>query len=485
MTIFYWMHPLFSLQIHKHFFYSKKLICLFLGFFLSSISFIAQNAIAKLAVGDVISEVVYAKGSDNLTYELPLKSNIPSKSLILLYRFNEGENVTDDADSIKYVENITSYLGNSLKNDYVYLRPYVISRSKERLAKLSFNYHYAHSEISKLSSLNNITSNSVFTVLDTISNPNSFVKSDKLIITNYKGKVLAMSSYIAGFSYHGKKMPEILDYMSKVKNPEPMNKLDSVKNDINLIPPVTIPVTIKGRVLSQNTADTKPLKSAYVSVIEEINAQKFDTVSRTKTDINGNFTLILPNDKGNYKLRVVSPDKSLGTVILTNKSGFEIANMDKTENAFEYRLIPADIIKMKAPEEIDISKDFNNFKNSANREINILEHISFSSNKFNISGNSISVLDKVVEILKSNPKISLDIISHTDAIGSDTKNLDLSLKRSEQVVKYLVDKGIDKNRLKAIGKGETEIKNRCKNGVNCTEEEHAYNRRTEFHFTKN
>ena len=445
----------------------------------------SQGHSSKLVIGDVIKEVVYAKGSDNLTYELPLKSNEPSKSLILLYRFNDGENINDNADSIRYVETISSFLVNTLKNDYVYLRPYVVSGTKERLAKLTFAYHYEHSIINKKTGFNNITGNSVFSVFDTVTNPNSFIRSDKLIITNYKGKVLAMSPYIAGFSYNGKQMPEILDYMSKVKNPEPVNKLDSVKNPITLIPPVSIPVTIKGKVLAQKTTtDTKPINLAYVTVIQEFNTQKFDTVSRTKTDGNGDFTLILPDEKGDYKLRVVSPDKNIGTIVLTNKSGFEIAAVEKTYNAFEYRLIPADVIKMKDVSEIDLTKSFDNFKKSNHREIKIAENILFASGKFDIDPSSMKVLDDVIKILKANPSIKLEVISHTDAIGSAAENLELSNKRSDAVIKYFISKGIDKARLKAIGKGESEILNRCKNDVECSEAEHAFNRRTEFHFIK-
>jgi outer membrane protein OmpA-like peptidoglycan-associated protein len=47
-------------------------------------------------------------------------------------------------------------------------------------------------------------------------------------------------------------------------------------------------------------------------------------------------------------------------------------------------------------------------------------------------------------------------------------------------VDYLVKQGIDKSRLKAVGYGEKMILNRCKNGVKCSEAEHAVNRRTEF-----
>jgi outer membrane protein OmpA-like peptidoglycan-associated protein len=83
-----------------------------------------------------------------------------------------------------------------------------------------------------------------------------------------------------------------------------------------------------------------------------------------------------------------------------------------------------------------------------------------------------------------NPALKLAIESHTDAKGEDSYNLTLSTKRSQTVVNYLISKGIATSRLSAKGFGETQIKNRCKNGVDCSELEHELNRRTEFKFTK-
>jgi outer membrane protein OmpA-like peptidoglycan-associated protein len=444
----------------------------------------SQGKKVKIGIGDEINEVVFAKGSDNLTYELPLKINMSGKSLIVLYRFNNSNNLMDSADSLRYVENITSYLGKILKNDNVYLRPYVISKNKDKLSKLTFSYHYAHSLMTKKSSLSNITSNSLFSIYDTISNPNSFVKSDKLIITNNKGKVLAMSPSLAGFKYNGKNMNDIFEFMSKVKNPEPTNNLDSSKNEIKLIPPATIPITIKGKLISQLNTNNTPLKMAYVTVLETNPKNVTDTVARTKTDYRGIFTLVLPNEKGNYRLNVVSANKNEGSMLLTNKSGFEIAKLEKINETFDYILIPADITKMQDILNEDLYSSFDQFKNSKHTDLNVTENISYSSGKFEVENSSMLILDEVYKILQSNPSIKLEVISHTDALGDENENLQLSVKRANSVINYLVKKGIESNRLKAIGKGEGEILNRCKNGVNCSDEEHAYNRRTEFHFMK-
>ncbi|MEM9886788.1 MAG: OmpA family protein [Bacteroidota bacterium] len=88
--------------------------------------------------------------------------------------------------------------------------------------------------------------------------------------------------------------------------------------------------------------------------------------------------------------------------------------------------------------------------------------------------------DKLYALMRDKSNISVEITSHTDARGSASGNLSLSERRAQSVVNYLVNKGISRSRLVAKGFGETRLKNRCRDGVDCAESEHAINRRTEF-----
>ena len=88
-------------------------------------------------------------------------------------------------------------------------------------------------------------------------------------------------------------------------------------------------------------------------------------------------------------------------------------------------------------------------------------------------------LQEIIQILKNNT-ISVEIRSHTDAKGTSEVNLALSERRAKAVYDYLVANGVNKHRLKFKGYGETMIINRCKDGVNCPDAEHAQNRRTDF-----
>lgn len=109
-----------------------------------------------------------------------------------------------------------------------------------------------------------------------------------------------------------------------------------------------------------------------------------------------------------------------------------------------------------------------------------LNKIFYDLDKANIREEASTDLDKIVRFLVDNPTYKIEIASHTDSRGSDEYNLDLSQKRAQAVVDYLVRKGIDKNRLIAKGYGESKLVNKCSNGITCSEEEHQQNRRTEF-----
>ncbi len=87
-----------------------------------------------------------------------------------------------------------------------------------------------------------------------------------------------------------------------------------------------------------------------------------------------------------------------------------------------------------------------------------LENIFFDLDKATLRPESMVALDKLVETLNDNPNITIELGSHTDSRASDQYNLDLSLRRAQAVVNYLIEKGIARDRLVAKGYGETDPK---------------------------
>ena len=105
----------------------------------------------------------------------------------------------------------------------------------------------------------------------------------------------------------------------------------------------------------------------------------------------------------------------------------------------------------------------------------VLNNIFFESNSYIIKPESESELTKLTDFLKHNDKLIVEIGGHTDDVGSDQDNQELSLNRAKAVVLYLEDKGISSQNLVYKGYGETQPK-----ASNDTEEGRALNRRIEF-----
>jgi outer membrane protein OmpA-like peptidoglycan-associated protein len=82
--------------------------------------------------------------------------------------------------------------------------------------------------------------------------------------------------------------------------------------------------------------------------------------------------------------------------------------------------------------------------------------------------------------MQDNPDWKVELGSHTDCRGSDAYNQILSQKRSDSAVGYIVNKGIEADRIIAKGYGESQLVNHCDDGVPCSKEDHRKNRRTEF-----
>ena len=85
---------------------------------------------------------------------------------------------------------------------------------------------------------------------------------------------------------------------------------------------------------------------------------------------------------------------------------------------------------------------------------------------------------KIHTEMYKHPKINITVESHTDSRGTSSYNKGLSERRAKSTVQYVISKGINEDRLKAIGMGEEVSLFDCSKG--CNEEQHSQNRRSEF-----
>ena len=146
-----------------------------------------------------------------------------------------------------------------------------------------------------------------------------------------------------------------------------------------------------------------------------------------------------------------------------------------------YYVRPADYNKPKNKEEkkpeglqkgADLAKVYN------------IEYTYFDRGKFNITPEAEKDLKKLADFLKQNTNAKVDVRTHTDSRASNAYNQVLSDKRAKAIIDYLLAQGIESNRVTGKGYGETQMINKCADGVSCSEEQHGLNRRSEFIITE-
>lgn len=132
------------------------------------------------------------------------------------------------------------------------------------------------------------------------------------------------------------------------------------------------------------------------------------------------------------------------------------------------------------PDTVD-NEDMTIVRNEKERTIDIrLKNIHFALNSAEIFPYSARKLDFIVEYFNAIDAKYIYLEAHTDCRASDAYNLDLSERRALSCRKYLVSKGVPDSKLRHKGMGETQLLNKCDDGVPCPDEMHLENRRVEF-----
>lgn len=212
------------------------------------------------------------------------------------------------------------------------------------------------------------------------------------------------------------------------------------------------------------TENAVEVKSAKMTILKGI-------ISDEKTEKPLESTIELIDNDKNVVLATFKSNSSTGKYLVTLPSGKNYGIVVKREGYLFH------------------SENFNLPDSAAFQESNInvalkrieigntivLRNIFFDFNKATIRNESANELARLIKLLKDNPRVKIELSSHTDNIGSDDYNLKLSDSRSKSVVDYMIGHGIPASRLVAKGYGETQpIES------NDTEEGRQNNRRTEF-----
>lgn len=204
--------------------------------------------------------------------------------------------------------------------------------------------------------------------------------------------------------------------------------------------------------------DTKlPLANVKVTLSDE----KFNKIKEVITDATGKyeFTEVECGTKYYVKAELEDYTTKEPAVILKDENG-------ETELNIELKTTKC-IVKIGD----DLANCF---------KINL---IYFDLDKWNIRSDAAVDLAKLLDVLEKNPTMKINIRSHTDSRASFAYNDKLSKNRAKSTKEWLIKKGIDASRLASEGLGETQLVNKCADNVQCTEEEHQLNRRSEFIIT--
>ncbi|HEY4798128.1 MAG TPA: OmpA family protein [Bacteroidia bacterium] len=288
-------------------------------------------------------------------------------------------------------------------------------------------------------------------------------KNEKFVVVNQKNEYVALLNKDNQFKF----------YLSS-----------SGKNKIQLIrlSNKNLRMNMRGKVALDDKKQT-PLKDITVSLMND----NQEVMQAGTTDENGIFVFTyLPVDSTVY----LSIDEktlasfSKGTKVLLLDEGDQVVGKTTTSHPeFELTNLP--------PEKNTITKIYMEdawvpfLSNTKNMEMKVVEPIYFDVAKWDVLPEAKAVLNKAVAVLKSNPKYSIEISAHTDSRGDAKSNQELSEKRANAAKEYMVSKGVNANQITAKGYGETKPLNRCVDGVNCSEEEYAKNRRMEFIIRRN
>lgn len=272
-----------------------------------------------------------------------------------------------------------------------------------------------------------------------------------------KQKGFFTSSRISGVGnddiYSFEKMKKILT-REEIAQKEKEKEKEDDRYEIYLVCKVVEPLFADPEDATSKRIGKKPVRDAKVNVQDASG-----TVDAQKTDSKGTFIMKIDFDsKYNFDASKVD--------YLAGKSSFSTYDVKKDP---DNPVLTFNI-------EIEIEKII------YNKEIT-LDNIYYDLDKWDIRLDAKPALDELSQLLQDNPNINIQLASHTDCQGDPDYNQELSQKRAQSAVNYLISNGIESSRLMAKGYGENALAINC-DCDDCTEDQHQSNRRTTFAIVK-
>ncbi|WP_235296711.1 OmpA family protein [Portibacter marinus] len=207
-----------------------------------------------------------------------------------------------------------------------------------------------------------------------------------------------------------------------------------------------------------------PMKGAEVTLVD-LSGEAIDPITKTNENLD-QYTFLLDSDKP-YKL-------------VFRKEGYYPDSLEFNTVGIldDFTINKSKLLKPIPVEPVDTATTITEIV-TINQAIR-LDNIYYDLDDDKILPDAEKDLQVLYDLLEKYPDMVIELSSHTDAQGVASYNQKLSQRRAESAKNWLVDRGVEAERIQTVGYGESQILNRCVNGVRCPDEEHRVNRRTEF-----
>ena len=260
-------------------------------------------------------------------------------------------------------------------------------------------------------------------------------------------------------------------------------KLNLLKSDTTLLQKShsevepSIQLDFKASVLDDKN---KPLPNFTITLKDENN----HIIKKQTTDKNGKIVFDHLLGSENHKLEFDENDpriKNIGKILIKSDDGKMTREVKRVEKGFEYSLnkIETDLMdeyKITELENIKVEKLYK----KKGKIVKVKEELSFNTGDAVLQQEQKEFINKINKILKQTPELKLEVSGYADSRSGEKTNLLLSEKRAKTVGDYLIEQGIPRPRIIIIGYGESRLKTKCPDFSECTEAQHAENRRVEF-----
>ena len=236
---------------------------------------------------------------------------------------------------------------------------------------------------------------------------------------------------------------------------------------LNLMPLIDeslLQVNIDGQVFENSPGDIG--EGEVIKIVD--NEDNLLALAYTQKDGSFQFRDLSPNKEYNFNFDEIEKQLQL----LVTKNGEKIQVPVQNKKATYRRINDENALELIDENGSNITIETDEFFE--------IQNILYEFNSSDLSEKAKFQLDKLAQLIFNNDEILIELSSHTDSRGEALFNLNLSEQRVNSAIEYLISKGVNADRLKGYGMGEKKPINRCVDGFECTEEEHALNRRTEI-----